>query len=71
MPGQPTFARQMLAKIEAALLRMEPGVRSATFNGQTVTYDDLQALWQRWSTEVAKENGTITKIVPLNLGGGP
>lgn len=68
MSESPTFAEQMLAKIEAVLLEAA-GVKSAVIAGQTVSYDDLIAQRDHWRREIQKERGTRPLMVEVHMGG--
>lgn len=68
MPESPTFAEQMLARIEAALLE-SAGVKSAVIAGQTVSFDDLVAQRDHWRREIQKEQGGRPLMLEVHMGG--
>lgn len=61
-----TFARQMLRKIEDAMLKAA-GAKSVTVDGVAVTYDDLMRQHRYWKAEVARENGQRPWASTINL----
>ncbi len=60
----PTFAEQMLAKIETALLE-NPGAKSVTVGGVQVQYEDLVARRAYFQKEVAREKGNRPHFVEV------
>lgn len=67
MPDSPTFAAQMLAKIEALLLA-NPGAQSVTFDGSSVSFADLMARRDQLRKEVAQELGQRPRFRQVDLG---
>ena len=64
----PTFAEQMVTKLEALLLE-NAGVQSVNVDGQAVTFTDLQRQYDYWKGKVARESGTRPRVASVNLGG--
>lgn len=64
----PTFAEQMLAKIEALLLA-NVGVQQCVVDGVTVQYVDLVAQRDHWRRQVQQEQGKRTQLLRVDLSG--
>lgn len=68
-----TFAETMLAALETTLTS-NPGVRTITVDGQTVTYDslaDMLAHRNRLKTETARANRTRPRCASIKLTNHP
>lgn len=66
MPDDPTFAEQMVAKLEALLLK-NAGLKAVNVDGTMVSYDDLEAKWEFWKTKVAREGGGKRRAATISL----
>ncbi len=64
----PTFAAQMLARVEALLLD-NVGVTEVTVDGVTTKYADLLAQRDRWRREVQQEQGKRSQMLGVDLSG--
>lgn len=64
----PTFAQQMLTKIEALLLA-NPGVQSVNVDGVNVQFTDLLKQREHWAKKVAQETGRLPLFQQVDLGG--
>lgn len=64
----PTFAEQMLSKLEAALLA-NPGAQSVSVDGESVSFVDLEARRKEYAAIVAREQGTRLRTGQIGLGG--
>tara|TARA_Y100000361_G_C11090108_1_gene305964 strand:+ start:670 stop:930 length:261 start_codon:yes stop_codon:yes gene_type:complete len=66
----PTFAEQMVAKLQAEILAGSGGVVQTTVDGVTVQVSRSQMLKEltRWEKEVARANGTrpLSPQIQLN-----
>ncbi|MBA4032958.1 MAG: hypothetical protein C0478_18985 [Planctomyces sp.] len=65
---EPTFAEEMLAKVED-LLRKSSGLKTVTWDGKTVQYEDLLAQRDRWRREIAQEQGKRSRVLGVDLSG--
>ena len=63
-----TFAEQMVEKLEALLLKAA-GHSSISVDGQAVTYSDLEAKYNYWKRQVARESGAKPLIADIDLSG--
>lgn len=68
MPDAPTFAEQMVTKLEALLLA-NPGASSINIDGTATSYVDLEARLQQYRAQVAREQGTRPRLKTFDLGG--
>lgn len=68
MPDTPTFAAQMVAKLEALLLA-NPGAQSITIDGTVTSFVDLEKRLAQYRAEVARESGTRPRLRSFDLGG--
>jgi hypothetical protein len=66
--ADPTFAETMVTKLET-LLSEAAGLRSVTVAGQMVTYENLIEQHGYWKKQVAQEQGTRRRILPIEMGG--
>ena len=64
----PTFAEQMVTKLEALLLA-NVGAQSVMIDGQSVTYADLEKKYDYWTSQVAVAQGTKPRVASINLRG--
>ena len=71
MPAEPTFAEQMVSKIQQVLLA-NAGASTVSFDGQTTTFENLERKLSFWETRVAREAATPTRPLfsAINLSGG-
>lgn len=63
----PTFAEQMVTKLQEKLLAMA-GVKSTDVDGENVDLTDLKKDWEFWKLQVARENGSKPKLVEIRIG---
>lgn len=66
--SEPTFAEQMVAKLEQVLLEAA-GLQSVTIAGQVVTYVDLTKQHAHWKAQVAREQGGRPLFIQVETGG--
>ena len=62
----PTHAQQMVAKLEQMLLE-NAGLTEVDVDGQKVSYADLEAKWQFWKGQVAKDKGRKATVSRIRL----
>jgi hypothetical protein len=67
MADEPTFAAQMVAKLEALLLA-NPGVQSISVDGTNTSFVELEARLQQYRAQVARESGTRPRRLSIDLG---
>lgn len=65
---EPTFAEQMVAKLETTLLEAA-GLQSVTIAGQVVTYAELTKQYEFWKSKVAKEGGSRPVLIEVEMRG--
>jgi hypothetical protein len=66
--ADPTFAEQMVSKLETLLLS-NPGAQTVTFDGLTVSYDELTDRYDYWRKQVLREQGKKQTFQQVDLGG--
>lgn len=68
MADEPTFAEQMVAKLEGLLLQ-SAGLQSVNVDGEAVTFADLEKRYDYWKGRVASESGARPISATIDLGG--
>lgn len=63
-----SFASNQVATLEA-LIKQCAGLKSATVDGQAVTYENLLDQYNYWKSRAARENGTRPRVAQIDLGG--
>lgn len=64
----PTFAQQMVTKLQAMLLA-NAGLESVMIDGIATKFSDLEAKLAYWQSKVDAEQGTRSRVTSINLGG--
>lgn len=62
----PTFAEQMVAKLEAMLLQ-NAGLAQVDVDGQKVAYADLEAKHAYWRRRMLRETGKVGTVSRIRL----
>ena len=68
MADTPTFAEQMVAKLQELLLA-NPGAQTIVIDGVTTSFVDLEARLASFQAQVDRQNGTRPRFTGPNLGG--
>lgn len=68
MPEDPTFAEQMVSKLETVLLE-SAGLKTVSVSGTVTTFDDVQRQYEFWKSKVAREQGRKPRLVRVDLSG--
>lgn len=65
----PTFAEQMVAKLEKTLLKAA-GAKTVVVDGVQVQFEDLQTQHGYWKRQVEREQSRRPVFAPITLDGG-